>query len=172
MLRLLRDTSAQHKQGAGQAQPGQSGLSQGEAAAAGAVALQEASLGAAEYALWRSVTLAADAGARAKQQFEAGPEGAVSAEELKDCITDLQRCQQGLVVAAGELMLQDFLLALSRQHLHVCQTGWLQLPMPSSDVVQKLLAEAAPVSDACVEAAEELQATLSSLDAQAGAPQG
>lgn len=49
MLRLLRDTSAQHKQGAGQVLPGQCALSQGEAAAAGAVALREASLGAAEY---------------------------------------------------------------------------------------------------------------------------
>lgn len=164
LLRLLRDT-VHHLQD-GQTLPGQYTCSQKELTAAGdVIALREASLGAAEYAVWRSVTLAADAGARARQQFEdrVGPDGKVSAEGLMGCIEDLQRCQHELVVAAGDLILQDLLLALAKQHLHQYQTGWLQLPMPNSDVVQKLLAEAAPVSDACVVAATELQATLSSL---------
>lgn len=168
MLRLLRITV--HSIQEAHALPGQFSCKQKEETAAGAVALREAALGAAEYALWRSVTLAADAGARARQQFSddgAGSDGRVSPAGLRQCIGDLQRCQHELVVAAGDLMLQDLLLALSKQHLQQYQTGWLQLPMPSCDVVQKLLTEAGPVSDGCIAAASELQPTLNSLTADA-----
>jgi hypothetical protein len=164
ILRLLRSTV--HSIQEAHALPGQFSCKNKEAAAAGAVALRAAALGAAEYSLWRSVTQAADAGARARQQFSDDTDGSdcrVSAAGLRQCIGDLQRCQHALVAAAGDLMLQDLLLALSKQHLQQYQTGWLQLPMPSCDVVHKLIAEAGPVSAGCIAAASELQATLSSL---------
>jgi hypothetical protein len=164
MLRLLRSTVSSIQEA--HALPGQFSCKRKQEAAAGAVALREAALGAAEHSLWRSVTLAADAGAKARQLFaddEAGSDGRVSSAGLRQCIGDLQRCQHELVVAAGDLMLQDVLLALSKQHLQQYRTGWMQLPMPFCEVVQKLLIEAGPVSDGCVAAASELQATLSSL---------